>query len=258
MTSARCAVSATEMNDRRVQLQPAFILHRKPYRETSLLVEAFTRDFGRVGLVARGVRRGKSRMAALVQPFQPLLLSFSGNGELQTLTAAEQSGRPTLLKGRPVISGFYLNELLLRLLQRADPHPGLFADYASALQCLGESEDRTLRAFELALLEALGYGLSLDVDTHGQPIEPEGLYHYRLEEGPVRCTSAPAGALLIHGRSLMALSTGELHTPEALGEAKRLLRAALSIYLGNRPLASRSLYRQALAGPGESSKHKEQ
>lgn len=245
------------MSDRRVQLQPAFVLHRKPYRETSLLVEAFTRDYGRVGLVARGVRRGKSRMAGLLQPFQPLLLSWSGKGELHSLTGAEQGGPPTLFQGRTVISGFYLNELLLRLLQRADPHPQLFADYATAIQALGTREDPTLRAFEIALLDALGYGLSLEFDIHGQPIEADSLYHYRLEEGPVRCASAPAGALLMHGRTLIGLNQQSLETPEVLSEAKRLLRTALAIYLGNRPLASRALYRQ-LGGPGDNRQNKEQ
>jgi len=240
------------MSERRVQLQPAFVLHRKPYRETSLLVEAFTRDQGRVGLVARGVRRGSSRMAGLLQPFQPLLISWSGAGELQTLTGAEQGGQPALLRGRAVISGFYLNELLLRLLQRSDPHAELFAHYASAIQGLSESEGPTLRAFEIALLEALGWGLNLQFDAQtGEPIEADSIYHYRLEEGPVRCEHPPAAALTIHGRSLMALSRRQLDSPEVLSEAKRLLRAALAIYLGNRPLESRALYRQALAGPAD-------
>lgn len=240
------------MSDRRVQLEPAFVLHRKPYRETSLLVEVFTRDHGRVGLVARGVRRGKSRLAGLLQPFQPLLLSWSGKGEVQTLTGAEQGGRPTVLQGRTVISGFYLNELLLRLLQRADPHPELFAHYGRAIQDLGEGEDATLRLFEVALLEALGYGLNLEFDVHtGEPVDGEGLYHYRLEEGPVRCACPPAGALLVHGRTLKALNRRSLDSPDVLGESKRLLRAALAIYLGNRPLASRALYRQTLGGPAE-------
>jgi len=235
------------MSNRRVQLQPAYILHRKPYRETSLLVEAFTRDYGRVGLVARGVRRGSSRLAPLLQPFQPLLLSWSGKGELQTLTGAEQAGQPALLRGRSVISGFYLNELLLRLLQRADPHSELFSHYGHAMGKLAEEESQTLRIFEVELLEALGYGLNLTVDVHsGEPVEAESLYHYRLEEGPVRSASAPSGALVVKGRTLLALAGRRLDREDTEAESKRLLRSALSIYLGHRPLASRTLYKQAL------------
>ena len=228
-------------------LHTAYILHRTPYRETSLLVEAFTAESGRVGLVARGARRRRGAGAPL-EPFIPLLLSWGGRGELGTLTSAEPRSGPQALPGRRVLSGFYLNELLLRLLQRHDPCPELFAAYEETLLRLcTDDEAWTLRRFEIQLLEALGYGLNLVGTIDGEPVQSASRYCYHLERGP-----APAsgdGGLLVHGETLLTLASEGEPSVRTLVEAKRLLRAALALYLGDRPLRSRELFRSAVARP---------
>lgn len=230
-------------NEGRVLLEPAYVLHRRPYRDTSLLVEAFSTGHGRIGLVARGAQRPRSPLQPVLHPFRRLLLSWSGRGDLGSLTGAEPDGRPVVLAGDALAAGFYINELLLRLLQRHDPHPELFETYAVAVTALGGGVDPwRLRLFERDLLQAIGYALLLDSDAAGEPIDPAARYDYRLEQGPL-----PAGAdapLPIRGATLLALDAGE--RPDAAGEheAKRLMRAALRLYLGDKPLASRALLRK--------------
>jgi DNA repair protein RecO (recombination protein O) len=228
-----------------ITLQPGYILHQRPYRDTSALLELWTRDHGRVGAVARGVRTARSRWRGLLQPFRPLLLSWSGRGELVTLTGAECEASAALLGGRAVLSGFYLNELLLRLLPRHDPHPVLFDRYGGTLEDLrrAASYERALRLFERSLLEELGYGLALDCDAEtGDAIVPERLYRYELERGPVAVPSGVHSALVVRGATLLGLARGELEEEGVLQEAKRLMRAALALYLGDRPLRSRELF----------------
>ncbi len=229
----------------RVQLQPAFILHQRPYRDTSLLLEVFSAEQGRLSLVAKGVRRrargGSS--SALLQPFIPLLLSFSGRQELKTLTQVEVAGSATRLRGEALYSAMYLNELLMRLLHRHDPHPALFAAYASALAELAEGVvlDRVLRAFELGLLDELGYSFSLDADGRdGSPLREDAWYLFDPDLGLV---TAPAGAAPVYpGVDLLAIGRGEFGGP-AGRTAKRLLRQALAVHLGPEPLKSRELFR---------------
>ncbi len=249
MTGRWQAWATGTMADQRVTLTPTYILHRKPYRDTSLLLEAFAAEYGRIGLVARGARSAKSSVKGLLQPFQPLLLSWSGRGELRTLIAAEAGGRPAFFQGAALAAGFYLNELMLRLLARHDPHPELFEAYDRTVGALARSPaEWSLRLFERDLLQALGYGLLL---THtaddGEPVRPDAHYCYHLESGPVAVGST-GGGLPIKGTTLLALGSGGPE-PAAAGliEAKQLMRAALRIYLGDRPLASRSLFRH-LAG----------
>ena len=242
------------MSVMRVSLQPAFVLHHRPYRDTSALLEIFTLEFGRVGLVARGLRSAKSSLQGTVQPFRPLLVSWSGRGELGTLTGCEADGGLIRLRGSRVVSGFYLNELLLRLLQRHDPHPVLFGYYAQTLQALHQPEgsagdeapevieQRALRIFEKHLLREIGYALMLEHEVDGgAPIDPAGGYHYHLERGPVKCTEDTAG-IRVQGASLLALQHETLHDAQSLRESKHLMRAALGLYLGGRPLRSRELY----------------
>lgn len=237
----------------RTELRPAYILHRQPYRETSLLLEAFTVEEGRVGLVARGARSGKGAGRGLLQPFVPVLLSWSGRSELATLTGVEGRGGLPPLAGRALISAFYLNELLLRLLQRHDPHDELFHAYELALQRLAsvpEQPEWTLRLFEKALLQELGYGLLLDHEVHsGAAIQPHMRYCYHVQQGPLSDDGAavPAGPRL-HGRTLLALDAEEGADEQVLAEAKTLMRVILAQYLGTRPLRSRELFRQTFAG----------
>lgn len=232
----------------RVSLEPAWILHQYPYRDSSLLLEVFSHAHGRIGLVARGARASRSRLQGTLQILQPLALSWSLRGELGTLTGAEPRHTGLSLQGRQVLCASYLNELLLRLLTRQDPHPEVFEAYEAALAMLAEHEERALRVFEKRLLQALGYGLLLDREfTEGAPVEPGALYEYQLERGPVRCQQAAVDGLYLQGDSLLSLHRDELHDPKACREVKRLMRAALGLYLGARPLRTREVLKQ-LAG----------
>ena len=232
----------------RIALQPAWVLHRYPYRDTSLLVEAFSRDHGRVGLVARGARAPKSRRNSELQLMRPLLLSWATRGELGTLTAVESRALPPPAGGRKVLCVSYLNELLLRLLTRHDPHPVLFDAYERSIAGLDSGEEPSLRYFEMHLLRELGYGLLLDrtFDTN-EAIVPDSLYEYRLEQGPVRCRTAGSEGIYLHGTSLLALAQERLEERQACREVRKLTRAALSLYLGARPLKTRTVLQQLAA-----------
>jgi len=251
-------------------LQPGFVLHQRAYRDTSLIVDLFTASHGRISVVARGVRKKKSRLAPLLQPFQPLLVSWVSRGELGTLTAAESNGVPIMLNRRLLISGFYLNELIVRLLHRYDPHAELYQVYLEVLQQLASlqqmklqtpvDEQVVLRQFEKQLLHELGYGLVLDHDVEsGEPLHDERLYHYYLDQGPVMLNpivlnkdheawsavrnslQRGQGVIKIHGASLLDLAHGNFRDRTSLRESKRLMRAALAVHLGSKPLHSRGL-----------------
>ncbi|MDS4021746.1 MAG: DNA repair protein RecO [Candidatus Competibacter sp.] len=229
----------------RVLLQPAFILHRRPYRNTGLLLEAFGRECGRLGLVARNAVSPRSRLKGLLQPFAPLLLSWRGEGDLATLTGAEEAGRPVSLPPDRVLAGLYANELLVRLLPRQDPQSGLYDAYENLLAelAVAPGEEPALRCFEKRLLEDLGYGLSLDREAvSGQPIVAEAHYRYVLDQGPVVASRTETG-VPITGRGLLALRDGVLSDPTVLKEVKRLTRAALAEQLRGRVLKTRELYR---------------
>lgn len=228
-------------------LTPAFILHSRPYRDTSLLLDVFSEEQGRVGLVARGARSARSRQRALLQPFQPLLLGWTARGELGTLTAVETNAPPVPLRGTGLYSGFYLNELLARLLHRHDPHPELFPVYHDALRGLAEALnlEPVLRVFELRLLETLGYGLLLDCDADlGAPLDPERQYDYQLERGALPLRGDAAAGVQVSGRSLLAMAAERFDDDVVLRDAKRLTRAALDLYLGHAPLKTREVIRQ--------------
>lgn len=218
----------------RVEQQPGFVLHARAWRETSLLLEVLSRDFGRVGLVARGVRSARSRTPrALLQPLAPLSLGWSGQGELATLTAAESAGAPFTLAGEALLCGLYLNELVIRLLPRNDPHPDLFLAYLQTLERLrGEGTQAwQLRRFERDLLADLGYGLVLEHAADSDvPLDPAGVYAYRLDAGPVPWHGAGDG-LKLRGTALLALAADELPDAEDLGALRRLLRALIAHHL---------------------------
>lgn len=235
----------------RVALEPAFVLHHYPYRDNSRIVELFTPGHGRIGAVARGVRSARSRLRGVLQPFSPLLVSWSGRGELVTLTDAERWEWQAAPAANALVSAFYINELILRLLRRNDPHPGLFGHYRVTVQGLLYSranQERCLRMFECRLLAEIGYGLLLTVEAEGgPPIETGGWYRYDVDRGPVRASGAQ-GDDVVPGRVLLGLASDDL-ADDDLGYAKRLLRRALSVYLGDRPLKSRSVM-QSLAARG--------
>lgn len=233
--------------------EPSFVLHAYPYRETSLIVEAFTAGFGRVPMVARGAKRPRSEVRGLLQAFQPLALSWAGGGELKTLIKAEWRGGLPLLNGSALLCGFYLNELLLKLLAREDPHPALFDDYAAALQALatepaGARQAAVLRRFEVRLLAALGYAMQLTRDVDGAPVDAARTYHYAPERGPrlvVAHAAREPGAhpRLVRGATLLALADGTFPDAETAADAKRLMRDVLDYYLEERRIVSRRVVR---------------
>lgn len=238
----------------RVQQQPGFVLHQHPYSETSLLLEVFTPDHGRVGLLAKGARRPGNRSRGVLKPFQPLLLGWSGRGELPVLTGAEAQETALTLAGRALYCGFYVNELLVRLLHRHDPHPRLYQAYQTCLGGLGVAGDESiLRLFEKRLLQELGYGLVLDRDIgDNSPIAPEAMYDYILDRGPLRLhpqLNTRAEGVRVRGSSLIALARDEINGSAARRDVKALMRAALAHHLGDRPLMSRQLFRRP-AAPG--------
>ena len=227
----------------RVQFTPGYVLHQRPYRDTSLIVELFTREHGRLSAFARAARGARSRFRGL-QPFRPLLLSWVGRGEAPTLTAAEIEGvAPLSLAPDRLLSGFYLNELLLKLTVAHDPQPELYAHYAATLERLRALDplDALLRKFEKRLLELLGYGIELGREAQGKAVRADAYYHFRTGEGLVK---ASAGAEALEGRVLLALAADEpLEDPEALRQARALLRAALDHCLDGRELAVRAVAR---------------
>lgn len=231
----------------RIDQQPGFVLHSYPWRETSLIVDVFSRDYGRVALVAKGARRPRSALRGVLMAFQPLLVGWSGGGEVKTLVRAEWQGGQPLLSGRALLYGYYLNELLVRLSAREDPHPALFGAYASALHALVRQSSAAplLRGFELALLRELGYGVGLDCDAgSGVSVDPEASYVYIIERGPVRAKDGVDMQDVLSGRTLLDLSAGRFDRPETAAQGKRLLRKLINHYLGGQPLQSRRVLRE--------------
>ena len=231
--------------------QPAFVLHTYPYRETSVIVEALSAAYGRVALVARGAKRSRSELRSALQAFQPLALSWMGSGELKTLIRAEWRGGLPLVGGSALLCGFYLNELLLKLLPREDPHPRLFEQYENALSRLasGAEQAPVLRQFELQLLAELGYALPLTHEADsGRPVDPQERYYYAFERGPRTIAAEPGRRYpQVRGATLLALAHADYRAPESAAEAKRLMREVLDYYLERRTLASRRVVRDLIA-----------
>jgi DNA repair protein RecO (recombination protein O) len=229
----------------RATLEPSYILHVRPYSESSSLLEIFSREHGRLGLVARGARGSRSRWKNMLQPFRPLLLSWNLRGELGTLTGAEQVASPPSMAGDPLFCGLYANELLMRFLHRADPHPDLFEHYGAMLAGLadGRSPQPILRIFEYRLLNAAGLGLQLDREADsGRDIRADAWYLYLPESGPVRREMSCADpAELVSGSALLALKSGDLEAKH-LKELKSLMRRLIRHHLGDRAIKSQTLF----------------
>jgi DNA repair protein RecO (recombination protein O) len=222
-------------------------LHTYPFRETSLVVETFTRNFGRVGLVARGARRPRSAMRGLMMAFQPLLLSWAGKSELRTLHKAEWLGGVPQLQGLGLMCGFYLNELLLKFLAREDPHDALYGIYEEAIAALAREPEpaAVLRRFEKHLLKELGYALVLDHEADsGKPIDPGKRYTYVIERGPVQLDRGMQAQLEISGRTLIELEGDNFADATTLAQSKQLMRFLVNHYLGNQELHTRQLLRE--------------
>lgn len=223
----------------RVALQSAFVLHRRPYRETSLLLDIFSQEYGRISLIAKGIRGNRSSTKALLQPFVPLFISWQGKSELMTLTSVEPDGIPLMLQGDCLLAAFYLNELINHLVTKHDPHPKLFDVYRATLMALQSHplQESILRIFEKKILEELGYGLHLVA-------EPNDYYRFLPEQGFVKCNIDinQQDTSVFAGSSLLALASEDLSDEAALKDAKRLMRLAFRPLLAGNTLNSRVLF----------------
>ncbi len=233
----------------RVSLQPAFILHGRNFRDTSRLLDVFTLDYGRVTLVAKGARSARSKLQGILEPFSPLIISWSGKGDVQTLTGAESVKSTISLLGKQVMSAYYINELLQRLMTVHDPHPELFEIYQATLEnFLDESDELVLRRFEKKLLTEIGYGLNLDTEVEtGASIINNEKYYYDIEKGPIHVCENELekqqhGEFVISGQTLLDMFSEQFTNSKSQKEAKQLMRIILNHYLGDKPLKTRNLH----------------
>ncbi len=243
-------------SNRRVQQQPAYILHHRPFRDTSQLLDVFSRDHGKLSLVARGSRSAKSRLAGLLRPFQPLLLSWSLKTDLGTLTGAEINDRAQSLVGDALMAGYYVNELLLYLLHRHDPQSEIFVVYEETLAALAGGFDvvSTLRGFEIELLRLSGYALNLETEARtDRPLQPGQAYEFRPDEGAVP-VERREGAMVFTGAQLLAIAAQDFESDECRRDAGRLLRRVIHYQLDGRELKTRKVLKDLLRGtlPGPS------
>ncbi len=236
----------------RVDGQAAYVLHSYPFSETSLIVEVFSCQHGRVALMARGARRPRSAVRGQLMAFQPLELGWFGQGEMRTLAKLEWVGGQPLLQAHALLLGYYMNELLMKLLPREDAHPALYDAYAEAVRALafGDTSQASLRRFEITLLRELGYGLTLDLEAGGErPVVADKRYIWAIERGPVEAgssssSSSSADTPLFTGRALLALARDDFSEAETLAQAKQLMRMLINHYLGGQPLSSRRVFKE--------------
>ena len=225
-------------------MNPVFVLHQRKYRDTSLLVEVFSRNEGRYPLIVRGARSSKKRTAALMQPFQPLLVEVHGHGELRTAGSVEGAGATFVLEGDNLMLGLYVNELLYRSVGRFESLPQLFDGYLRLLGVLSITHEvrLALREFELLLLAELGYGVVFDSDAgKGEPVREEAQYRYVVQDGFHECQPGETG---IAGSDLLAIAEGGLQD-EGERIVRQVVRQSLTPVLGGKPLKSRALFERS-------------
>ena len=239
--AARASGRSAAVHEARVDHQPAFVLHSYAWRETSLIVELLSRDFGRMAVVARGAKRPTSQFRGILMPFSPLAVSWSGRSELKTLVRAEWHGGLAPLRGEGLLAAFYMNELLVRLLPRADAHPALFASYLQSLAALARQEDdrdRVLRCFELDLLRDLGVAPSFQNCADGEPIDPRDWYQVDVQRGLQRSPD-PGDPERLRGVTVIALAKRDFSDPSILAAVQPLLRRLIGYHLEGKPLNAR-------------------
>ena len=228
---------------KRVQQQPAFILHHRPFRDTSQILDIISAEHGKLALVARGSRGARSRLKGLLRPFMPLSLSWVQRSDLGTLTGAEMNGAPLRLTGDALLSGYYVNELLLHFLHRHDPQPEIFDAYGVTIAALAASGDVAicLRKFEIELLRQVGYALNVEYESGtGEAIRPDANYEYRFEQGAVR-VARDEGSMVFNGAELLAIGEQQFERDNILRAASRLLREVIGFHLGGKELKSRKV-----------------
>jgi DNA repair protein RecO (recombination protein O) len=229
-------------NPYRQDSQPIYVLHTYPFKETSLIVELFSKQFGRVAAVAKGARRPRSAMRGQLQSFQMLAATWSGKNELKTLHGLEWADALLSLEGEALMCGFYLNELLLRLLPREDAHEALFDYYQATIKTLAKGQDLAshLRRFELRLLQEMGYAVPLFEDENGDPISQDKTYRYEAEYGASETHKTKNGVQLI-GKTLLDMASDNYVSSQTQQQSKQLMRYLLAYYLGDKPLHTRQL-----------------
>ncbi|MBT8080801.1 MAG: DNA repair protein RecO [Gammaproteobacteria bacterium] len=233
----------------RVQQQPGYVLHHRPFRDSSRILDVLTRDHGKIAVVARGSRGSKSRLAGVLRPFLPLRVSWVAKSDLGTLTGAEATGRPADLRGDALLSAYYVNELILHFLHRHDAQPEVFALYADVIPALVSGDAApALRNFELEFLGLLGYAVNLEHEASSHDgVEASRYYDYRVEQGPVP-VSRSEGPLVFRGMTLHAIAARRFDDADVLSAAGRLLRAVMRHHLGGRELQSRKVLREIHRG----------
>ena len=237
MVHARPTIDAHKQTN-----QPVYVLHTYPFKETSLVVELFSQQFGRIAAVAKGARRPHSAMRGMLQSFQMLDGTWSGKNELKTLHSLDWSEGLTLIKGEALMCGFYMNELLLRLLPREDAHENLFAYYQATLKTLAESQNLaiTLRRFELKLLQEMGYAVPLLQDENDGEIIADKSYRYQAEYGACNLNATKNGVQL-SGKTMLDMARDDYSDSQTQSQSKQLMRYLLAHYLGDKPLHTRQL-----------------
>ena len=242
------------MKHQRVKLQPAWVLHRRDFRDSSQIVDILTPEHGRLSVVARGIKRPKNRHRGLLQPFSPLLVSWAGKSELVTLSDVERgTGDSAALAGEHLLSGFYLNELMLRLTQRYDPQPELFSLYGTTIDALAGAAQPAvaLREFELDLLRILGFGLNLTRDAQsGAQIDADGEYTFAIDQGPIRCAAVHEQEATIRGSLLLAMAARDWSLAETKSQARHILARAIDWQLDGKPLQTRRVLRHMRRSAG--------
>jgi len=227
----------------RVQDQPAFILHHRPFRDTSQILDVLSRDHGKLAMVARGSRAPKSKLKGVLRPFLPLRMSWVQRSDMGTLTGAESAGVPLSLGGDALMAGYYANELLLNFLHRHDPQPEIFDLYSNLLYELRADSNvaACLRRFEIGLLELLGYALEFEHEADGtSDLDPDKHYEYRVEQGPV-AVSRSEGAMVFRGSMLCRIGAEEFDDADVMRAANRLLRHVINHHLGGKELKTRKV-----------------
>lgn len=234
-------------NHRRVQQQPAFILHHRPFRDSSQILDVISRDHGKLAVVARGSRGVRSRLKGILRPFMPLSVSWVIKSDLGTLTGAEVRGAPLSLSGDALLSGYYVNELILHFLHRHDPQPEIFDAYGYTIQALaaaGNDVAACLRQFEFELLRQTGYALNFDHESgSNEGLDARQCYEYRVEQGPV-AVSRTEGPLVFTGELLAAIGEQRFAEPDVLRAASILLREVIAFHLGGKELKSRKVLKE--------------
>ncbi len=229
----------------KVELTPCYILHRRDYSESSLILEVFSREHGRINLIAKGAKRNKKQQSVNHNLYQKYLISWVAKSELGTLTNIELMTSATSLKPEVMMAGFYMNEIMLRLLHKHESHPELFDSYDTAIHRLlnEESEQIILRYYEKTLLQSLGYGVIFDHDVQsGEEVHADKNYFYKFDFGPSLISVNTESGIKISGKTLLELDAETLFDIKNINEAKLLLRSILNQHLGDKPLASRELY----------------